>query len=358
MPSQQVPRHVVEFDTALVEPRLRIPLWEEFNRRWMSTVRCRTLTPDNLQTRVRCTEFSGVAVSELWGQGHFVERSREHILAGNADEVYLLVLLEGEGHVVHAHGADRLTAGDALVYDASVPSVFSLLGDFHEVALRVRKDSVAGLAAVDSRAPVVIRGAERGPLVERVRAATRTAQAALRCPPDAPEDAAREIRDLFGLVLGSRTGSLDAYWLTAKEHIRRNLHDPGLDVTQVSRAVGLSSRHLARVFAEHDCTVAQHILLARLERARALLLDPAHSSRSIAEIGRRAGFSSASQFSRAFRRAYGTSAREARRDTGPGMRPGAPSRPVPAPVPALVPASAPGAEPAVQRAGARAGAPA
>ena len=317
MLSPQTQRNVVEFDTATVESRLRIPLWEEFTRRWLTTVRCRTLTPDGLQTRVRSREFAGISVSEMWGQGHFVERSREHIASAGADELYLIVLLQGEGHVLHAQGVDRLSAGDAQIYDARVPSVFSLLGDFHQVALRVSKDSFADPAGLPSRVPLVIRAAEGGPLVEQVRATTRIAQAALRSPAEPLDSTVRAVHGLFGQVLGNGSGGMEAYWLTARDHIRRNLHDPELDVAQVSRAVGLSTRHLARVFAEHESTVAQHILLARLERARSLLLDPAHASCSIADVSRLSGFRSASQFSRSFRRVYGTSARDARRYPAP-----------------------------------------
>ena len=316
MLSPQTQQDVVEFDTASVESRLRIPLWEEFTRRWLTTVRCRTLTPDGLQTRVRRREFAGVSVSELWGQGHFVERSREHIAAASVDEVYLIVLLQGEGHVLHAQGVDRLSAGDAQVYDAGVPSVFSLLGDFHQVALRISKDSFTDLGGLPSRVPMVIRAADGGPLVEQVRTATRIAQAALRSPAPPQDSAVRSLHALFGQVLGNGSGGMEAYWLTATDHIRRNLHDPGLDVARVASAVGLSSRHLARVFAEHDSTVAQYILDARLERARALLLDASHAGCAISDVGRLSGFRSASQFSRSFRRAYGMSARDARRAPG------------------------------------------
>ncbi|MGR7025794.1 helix-turn-helix domain-containing protein [Geodermatophilus sp. URMC 62] len=310
--SVRTEQQVVEFDTALVEPRLRIPLWEEFNRRWLANVRCRTLAPGGLQTRVRRAEIADVSVFEFQGRGHIVERSREHVLAGS-NELYLVVLLRGEGHVLHADGADRLGAGDALVYDAGVPSVLSLLGDFHQVALRMAKDAFADSGDAPPLVPRIVRRSEGGPLAEQVQAVTRIAQAALRNPNEPQDGAARLIHELLGQVSGYGAGAMETYWRTADDYIRRNLHDPGLDVAQVARAVGLSSRHLARVFAEHDSTVAQYILLARLERARSLLLDTSHAARPISDISRWSGFRSASQFSRSFRRVYGTSARDARR---------------------------------------------
>ena len=105
--------------------------------------------------------------------------------------------------------------------------------------------------------------------------------------------------------------------------------DPELSVRQVSRAVGISERHLARVFADHSATVGQVISEERIRRARELLLDPARARSTIAHIAAMAGFTSPSHFARAFRKAYGGSAREAvpaRPASAPDRRRRAPTR--------------------------------
>jgi len=308
----QAPGHLVEFDTAQVGPKSRIPLWEVFNRRWLSPLRCRTLTAGGLTAKVGCTQLGDVGVMEIKGQGHFVERTREHIAAGNRDDVYLLVLLKGEGHILHSGGTDRISAGDAQLYGARMPAVFSLLSEFHQIAIRVDADSIADFTAVAPSMPTVIRTADGGPRSEYVRRATLIAQSALRQPLDAPEAAEGAVKELFGQLLGGGRAA-ESYWISANDYIRRNLHDPDLDVPQVARAAGISARHLARIFSEHGSTVAQSIQTARLQNARALLVGDSWSTSSIAEIAHRSGFRSASQFSRSFRGAYGTSASDVRR---------------------------------------------
>ncbi|MFI8193977.1 helix-turn-helix domain-containing protein [Streptomyces sp. NPDC085946] len=317
MPSQplQVPGRLVEFDTARVQAKSRIPLWEVFNHRWLAPLRCRTFTAGDLEAKVRCTELGDVRITEMRGQGHFVERTREHIAAGNRDEVYLLVLLKGEGNILHSGGTDRIFAGDAQIYDARVPAVFGLLGEFHLIAVRIGKDSLPGPTAVASSMPTVLRAADGGPRAEYTRRATLLARSALREPLDAPEAAERTMKDLFGRLLGAGDAA-ESYWITANDFVRRNLHDPDLDVSRVAKAVGVSTRHLARVFAEHGSTVAQFIQTARLQHARTLLLDDSRAAASIADIARLSGFRSASQFSRSFRGAYGARASDIRRGSG------------------------------------------
>lgn len=73
---------------------------------------------------------------------------------------------------------------------------------------------------------------------------------------------------------------------------------------------GVSLRRLERAFRHHlGRGIHEHYLLLRLARARQLLRE---TSLSIVEVGLAAGFTSASQFARAFRKTYGVSPREIR----------------------------------------------
>jgi AraC-like DNA-binding protein len=67
------------------------------------------------------------------------------------------------------------------------------------------------------------------------------------------------------------------------------------------------------MFEDRSDTVSRTILRRRLERCRLDLLSRALVSRSIGEIAYYWGFNNLSHFSEAFRQAYGTSARELRR---------------------------------------------
>ncbi|MCY1251766.1 Transcriptional activator FeaR [compost metagenome] len=75
----------------------------------------------------------------------------------------------------------------------------------------------------------------------------------------------------------------------------------------------MSRRYLYNLFAQAAITPADFILSARLERCRDMLCDAAQSARPIGDIAYRFGFSDAARFSHAFRKRFGVSPSEYRR---------------------------------------------
>ncbi|MFF7633064.1 AraC family transcriptional regulator [Kitasatospora sp. NPDC008050] len=96
--------------------------------------------------------------------------------------------------------------------------------------------------------------------------------------------------------------------------IRRNLHDPELSLPTIAAAHHISVSYLHRVFTQQSRgeTVAAWMRRERLEKARHDLTNPALCGMSIHAVGARWGIPRASDFSRAFRAAYGLSPSEHR----------------------------------------------
>jgi AraC-like DNA-binding protein len=96
--------------------------------------------------------------------------------------------------------------------------------------------------------------------------------------------------------------------------IRQNLHDPELTPTMVAAAHHISLSYLHRIFQQQASgeTVAAWIRGQRLESARRDLADSALRTMPIHAIAARWGISRASDFTRAFRSAYGLSPKEYR----------------------------------------------
>ncbi|MGW6688501.1 helix-turn-helix domain-containing protein [Streptomyces sp. NPDC054961] len=88
--------------------------------------------------------------------------------------------------------------------------------------------------------------------------------------------------------------------------IERNLGDPQLSPAAVAAAHHISLSHLNRLFRERDLGVASWIRRRRLERCRRDLGDPYLFDRPVGLLAARWGFVHASDFTRAFRTAYGT----------------------------------------------------
>ena len=98
-------------------------------------------------------------------------------------------------------------------------------------------------------------------------------------------------------------------------YIRANLSDQDLNPAKVAKAMGISVRYLHRIFQDSDDSVCDFIRGARLDACRADVCDPSHASESIADIAFRFGFGSQSYFATAFKKRFGTSARELRRES-------------------------------------------
>jgi AraC-like DNA-binding protein len=313
------------FSTASVAAELRLPLWEEYSRRWFTKLDFRTFADAGLEARVRSTALGErLQITEMSSNDHIIERTPELIRSTPTGTKFLCILLAGEAFVYHSGGADLVSRGDAVLYDSDSPYVYGIPRGIHQLIVHVNSDVYADRHGRDVvRHPVIIRGADSPGLEAHIRAVLSHSREPLSEDPARASSLEAQALDLFSLIVSGAGGSSAAYWLSAREHIRRNVTDPKLSVRQVSRAVGISERHLARVFADHSATVGQVISEERIRRARELLLDPARARSTITHIAAMAGFTSPSHFARAFRKAYGCSARELRRAVGTVGGPGA-----------------------------------
>jgi AraC-like DNA-binding protein len=95
------------------------------------------------------------------------------------------------------------------------------------------------------------------------------------------------------------------------DYIDRHLMDDRLSPESLPRQLRMSRATLYRLFADEG-GVAAYILGRRLDRCRALLAADSAGARSIGDIAFSHGFASDAHFSRAFRRRFGMTPREAR----------------------------------------------
>jgi AraC-like DNA-binding protein len=94
-----------------------------------------------------------------------------------------------------------------------------------------------------------------------------------------------------------------------EQFIETHLAEPSLNPSQIAEAVGVSVRHLHRIFLSKGHTVAGWIRERRLERCRRDLLNPRLSERNITEIAFFWGFCDSAHFSKSFKKEFGLSPR-------------------------------------------------
>ena len=103
-------------------------------------------------------------------------------------------------------------------------------------------------------------------------------------------------------------------------YVNSHLANPGLSPLDVASTMGISLRHLHRVFSTTGSTLGEYIKLGRLERCREDLVNPRLANRSITDIAFFWGFCDAAHFSHSFRRHYGVPARALREANRPHIR--------------------------------------
>lgn len=125
--------------------------------------------------------------------------------------------------------------------------------------------------------------------------------------------AARLAHELDNRNWGTPETRRHALLTAVQGFIQQHLGDPELSPAAIAAAHHMSLRSLHQLFHEVGLTVAGWIRRQRLECCRRDLSDPALAARPVAAIAAKWGFSSASDFSRAFRAGHGVPPAEYRR---------------------------------------------
>ncbi len=98
----------------------------------------------------------------------------------------------------------------------------------------------------------------------------------------------------------------------AERYIIENLAKPDLTPKLIAEHIGVSLRHLYRLFLQENLSINKYIQLKRLEKVKADLLDKRNKQSSITQIALKWGFWDGAHFSKIFKKTYGISPKEFR----------------------------------------------
>ncbi|MRJ76131.1 helix-turn-helix domain-containing protein [Aeromicrobium sp. SMF47] len=302
----------IEFSTVGLPDQERIELWEGHNADALIGLRCRTLDTSQLEATEINVQLDSIGLARVVGTSHVVERDAALIRRRPSDSVVMYFSLVGEAFFYSEDGVRTVRPGQLLLCDADRAFMRGFSRGLEELVIKMPRsvfDDVAGIRLTD---PMVFDFSRRGnahaaALAQHVNRATRSHGPV---PPD--EQAMLELVSV--LASGARDDLNTAHRAAAKAFIAGRICDPSLSATKVADAIGISARHLSRVFAADGISVPRYILARRLDMARALLQKPAAASMTIAEIAHHCGFASAAHFSNAFVLKFDERASDVRRD--------------------------------------------
>ncbi|MFI0088351.1 helix-turn-helix domain-containing protein [Streptomyces bobili] len=297
----------VRFSTAGLPETDRIARWEEHNAKALIGLRCRSLHDTALDATEINLQLPTAHLARVVGSPHVVERAKSEIRRVPSDAVACYLTLAGEAFFYHDDGVRLLHPGQLLVCDADQPFMRGFSHGLEELAVKIPHTVWRDLGGPRSLSqPLIIDGAVL------TRTFADLVAGALR-PGAAPDVDEEVLLELLASVATGRAPSLSAVHLSvAKTYIEEHLTDTGLSAARVARGVGISERHLSRVFASGGTSVPRHLLHRRLERAHALLSTGEVAA--VAEAAARSGFASAAHFSHRFKERYGLRATDLLRE--------------------------------------------
>jgi AraC-like DNA-binding protein len=294
----------VRFSTIGLPEAHRVAMWEEHNADALIGLRCRSLGESALEATEINLQLPRLHLARVVGNPHVVERTARTVRRTPSEAIACYLTLVGEAFFYHDDGVRTLSPGRLIICDADRPFMRGFSRGLEELAVKVPRGlfhDVTGLDAV--REPLVLDFA-RGDIHARTLA--RLVGRAVHpdaAQPAEPVDEDTVVDLLAGLVTGRPASLGAAHLAAAKAWIEEHLTDPGLTAGRIAKGVGISERHLSRVFSSGGSSVPQYVLTRRLERARALLSE--NGGLTVAEAAARCGFGSAAYFSQAFKDRYG-----------------------------------------------------
>lgn len=307
MPVTQRPR-AFEVDTTSGE--WAVDAWEQHNAEQLIELKCRMRDTTRFQGREINLQLEKVSLARVFGTAHEVVRDRAMIAERPADAIAVYVGMRGDALVDCAGRRRVVHPGEIMVCDVDQPFVRGFGHGLEELAVKVARPPFAALTGLGSMpSPLVVSSATDAYARALARLVGRAVSATVPVLPD--EQSVVELVSV--LATGVRAGVPFAHRAAARAFIDDHLTDPSLSASDVADGAGISERHLSRVFADAGTSVPRQILARRLDLAYSLLSHGA--APRIADVAARSGFTSMACFSEAFKRRFGTTAGEVRRQS-------------------------------------------
>lgn len=306
----------------------RIDYWNDRNTSVLVGLRSSSFADDGLRAAQTNFDLGGLRLADISGNGHVIERNSEMVRRHPKPAVFASLVLQSKGFFYQAGECHQLEPGDLVLYDIQRPYAIGFHDSMRQVLFDVPSNVFGHQFPSDAFAkPIKVNGRNGSARVLAMRLRQRAIDFITR----PSYDRAPELRDEACAVLQtvvcdhlagqSGTGLSVSYLAAARSYVAQNVHDPDLNATRLAAALGISLRHLTRLFAAQGQTPAYYIRTLRLQKARADLADPSQAHLSVAAIAFKWGFVSQAHFSRVFRQEFGLSPKQSRDESWHGSAP-------------------------------------
>jgi AraC-like DNA-binding protein len=307
--------------TASAAPAHRFDLWREHVRKVCGALDVRADRDRFVNGSIVSSRFGELRMSLISADAHAVSRTRRSADVAGDGHVYVSTPLCGRIRISQDGNDTTVRPGEVVSFDSTRPYTLASHEPMQLAAVRFPHEAMGLTSGSTHRLT-----AHPWPGTSGVGALVSTMFTTLAA--QLTELTGAERAPLGGTIGGLIT-SLFAERLTqgaadplvarqmlvlrVKAFAREHLADRAVTPAMLARQHNISLRYLQLLFAEQDTSPARWLRDERLARCRAELADPRYDHLAVAAIGARWGLCGASQMSRLFRRLYGVTPSDFRR---------------------------------------------
>ncbi|MEE4210414.1 MAG: helix-turn-helix domain-containing protein [Parvularcula sp.] len=306
--------------TSAVPASHMLPYWRDLICDIFVDLSCEMIEPRAFHGQIEQWRAADLAYTRVNSNAHKVARDRKRISRSTDDHFLLSLQIRGTGSLRQDGRSTILKPGDFAVYDVTRPYNLMFDNEFEQVVMQIPREQLSSrLLDIDQLTAVGVSGRDgAGRLASTLIA--QTASQLDNLDTESLQQAQACVLDLTANALASSKGKRSEIVSESQEltirrilhHIENSLGDPSLTCERVAAENGISERYLRKLFQNKGHSVSEWIWMRRLECAKADLVNPRFSHRSVSSIAYEWGFKDTAHFSRAFRNRFDQSPRAIR----------------------------------------------
>lgn len=292
----------------------RCAYWESYSSNQLVDLRCNAYDPQGLMAEQQNMWSPHVGLSLIRGNSHSIERTASHIQRTPKDSVFISFDFMSAAYFYQGKQCYDVQPHDMLIYRTDHPYVFGFKSSMRQIIIDLPRETVQHLNLTVLDQPLRLRATtSQQRLVQRTLAHCCRRFMAQPCHQQVLA-LHEQVVSLMAALLGPDQSSISQsslslmYVIAAQQFIAERLNDPTLTNACIAAAVGVSERHLQRIFNQCMKSSLQHYVVSqRLQRAYWRLAQDKASVFSIEHLAAEVGFASTAHFSRRFKQRYGLS---------------------------------------------------
>lgn len=283
--------------------------WEREVNKYVVRIDCPNVHPDGVQASLRHDDFDLLRVNHISASAHSVQRSRFDIAVDSRADIFMCLMLKGNGYSYQGNSCSNHRPGDLIMYDTMKPYGHGFPSEMEMIVVdiprhisnKIRgKRSIDNLIKVDSHMQL---GKSSNETIFKLLQKQTSSLSEIQSICEQVIHHTEVLFNSYHTKSSQKNGSI--LYHECKSYIDKNLADTELDIEKLCDELHTSPRQLARAFAQNKQTVSRYIWESRLEKSRDDILSSINIS--ITEIAFKWGFNHSTHFSNAYKKHFGES---------------------------------------------------